>query len=62
MNGEDLDAIDAAPATADPECFFCRFPWWSCLCSTLDPQRQPTEAELEAAREARLVRAETGEP
>lgn len=48
-------------APRDPaadECQRCGLEWWGCICDPSRPNRQPTEAEIHAAREARLVRAE----
>ena len=54
MTGEDLDH----PLPLDG-CERCgAIDWVDCICSAARPFRQPTSAEIEAAREARLTRAE----
>ena len=44
-------------AAAD-ECQRCGLEWWGCICDPARPRRQPTQAEIQVAREARLVRSE----
>ncbi|MFZ5891283.1 MAG: hypothetical protein ACOY0T_09555 [Myxococcota bacterium] len=39
-------------------CPRCAEEWWSCFCNPSRPFRQPTQAELELAREERLSRHE----
>lgn len=54
MNAYDLDH----PLRVDC-CDVCgAADWRSCVCLASLPRRQPTPAELERAREARLTRAE----
>lgn len=43
-------------------CPRCSEPWPTCLCDPSRPFRQPTEAEIVAARERRLARAERKAP
>jgi hypothetical protein len=52
MMAEDFDH----PLPID-ECDRCGL-WWPCLCDASRPNRRPTEAEIERARQGRLVRAE----
>lgn len=53
MLAEDYES----PLPADG-CARCSEPWVTCLCDPARPFRQPTEAELEAARDERLTRHE----
>lgn len=56
MLGYDLDH----PLHVDG-CDRCAAPHWSqCICDPGRPNRQPTAAEIEAARQRRLTRAERG--
>jgi hypothetical protein len=60
LTGEDLDAIDRAPARDDLYCVVCALEWWACACDPSHPERRPTPEEIEDAREQRLSRAERG--
>lgn len=51
---DDLDR----PPLGDDECAGCGLETWSCVCRPDRPFRQPTPAELERARQERLVAAE----
>jgi hypothetical protein len=54
MTDEDLDN----PLRVD-NCEMCGAVHWAdCVCSPESPHRVPTDQEIEAARKARLVRAE----
>jgi hypothetical protein len=48
---EDLER----PPAGEDECAACGLEFWSCVCRPDRPFRKPTKAELESAREARLV-------
>ena len=57
MTGYDLDT----PLRVDdcPRCLAVH--WRDCICDPDNPRRVPTDAEVEAAREQRLTRAERDE-
>jgi hypothetical protein len=60
-----MDAFDLDNPLRVDDCQRCGATHWrDCICDSRYPNRQPTAAEIETARQARLTRAEraTGAP
>jgi hypothetical protein len=55
-----LQAYDLDHPLAVDTCDRCSLEIWSCICNPRQPNRQPTLAEIEAARAQRLTRRELG--
>jgi hypothetical protein len=56
-----MDAHDLTPERpALDDCDRCSMPWHACLCDPSRPRLQPTQEQIEEAREQRLAQTERG--